>query len=49
VIAHRLSTIKNAQKIVVIDDGRCTEQGTMTELLERKGTFFNLWEEQKFT
>ncbi len=48
VIAHRLSTIKNADRIVVIDDGRCKEQGTLQELLEKRGVFFQLWEEQKF-
>lgn len=48
VIAHRLSTIKNADKIVVIDDGRIVEDGTLNELLERKGKFFEYWQEQKF-
>ncbi len=48
VIAHRLSTIKHADKIVVLKDGTVTEQGTLDELLKEKGTFFHLWEEQKF-
>ncbi len=48
VIAHRLSTIKHADQIVVIDGGRCVEQGTLDELLEKKETFYQLWEEQKF-
>lgn len=48
VIAHRLSTIQNADSIIVIEDGRCTEQGTLHELLELDGTFKRLWEEQKF-
>ncbi|MFA5411463.1 MAG: ABC transporter ATP-binding protein [Candidatus Omnitrophota bacterium] len=48
VIAHRLSTIKNADKIVVIEKGRLVEQGTLAELLERKGKFYQYWEEQKF-
>jgi subfamily B ATP-binding cassette protein MsbA len=48
VIAHRLSTIKNADKIVVIEDGRCTEEGTLDELIAKKGKFFGLWEGQKF-
>lgn len=48
VIAHRLSTIKNADKIVVIEDGRFIEAGVLTELLEKKGKFFEYWEAQKF-
>ena len=48
VIAHRLSTIKHADTIVVLKDGRKEEEGTLQELLEHKGVFFQLWEEQKF-
>jgi ATP-binding cassette, subfamily B, bacterial MsbA len=48
VIAHRLSTIKNADKIVVIEDGRFIEGGILTELLEKRGKFFEYWESQKF-
>jgi ABC-type multidrug transport system fused ATPase/permease subunit len=48
IIAHRLSTIRNADKIVVIEDGRVAEQGSLTELMERKGKFWEYWEEQKF-
>ena len=48
VIAHRLSTIRHANHIVVIVEGEVTEEGTLAELLERKGVFFQLWEEQKF-
>ncbi len=48
VIAHRLSTIKHADKIVVIEDGRFIEEGSLNELLERKGRFLRYWEAQKF-
>ena len=48
VIAHRLSTIKHADKIVVIEDGRFQEEGTLEELLGKKEAFFQLWEQQKF-
>ncbi|MBI1812276.1 ABC transporter ATP-binding protein [Candidatus Peregrinibacteria bacterium] len=48
VIAHRLSTIKHADKIVVFQEGKVVEQGTLDQLLQRKGVFFHLWEEQKF-
>ncbi|MEP0803917.1 MAG: ABC transporter ATP-binding protein [Chloroflexota bacterium] len=43
VIAHRLSTITNADKIVVIHDGRIFEQGTHAELLARQGMYFELY------
>jgi subfamily B ATP-binding cassette protein MsbA len=42
VIAHRLSTIRNADCIVVIQDGRIIEQGTHEELMEKKAAYFNL-------
>ncbi len=43
VIAHRLSTITNADKIVVIDDGKIVEEGTHARLLETKGRYFELY------
>ena len=48
IIAHRLSTIKNADKIVVIEDGRIVEDGGLSELLEKKGKFYEYWQAQKF-
>ena len=38
-IAHRLSTIRNADKILVIEEGRVTEEGTHKELVERGGSY----------
>ena len=46
VIAHRLSTVKNADNIVVIDHGKIAEQGTHTELVSRKGAFYQLVKDQ---
>lgn len=42
VIAHRLSTIKNANAIMVIDQGKIIERGDHDELLEQKGKYYNL-------
>ena len=42
-IAHRLHTIQNADKIVVFQDGRVTEQGTQEELLKKEGVYSKMW------
>ena len=42
VIAHRLSTIQNADLIVVLQKGKIVEQGKNTELLKKKGVYYNL-------
>ncbi len=43
IIAHRLSTIRNADRIVVIDDGRVKEQGNHDELLAHRGIYWHLY------
>ena len=46
VIAHRLSTIKNADRILVIKDGKVIEEGNHRELLKEKGYYYNLYTNQ---
>ena len=46
VIAHRLSTIRNADTIVVMNDGRIVEQGSHAELMERRGFYYDLYASQ---
>ena len=46
IIAHRISTIKNADKILVIDNGVIVEQGTHDFLMQQKGNYFELYEKQ---
>lgn len=43
IIAHRLSTIRDADLIVVMDNGRITEMGTHKELLDLKGNYYRLY------
>ena len=46
VIAHRLSTIREADVIVVLDEGQIVEQGSHKELLEQKGLYYYLSSQQ---
>ena len=46
VIAHRLSTIRDADVILVMEDGQIVEQGTHHELLEARGHYFDLYNSQ---
>lgn len=43
VIAHRLSTVQNANVIMVLDHGRIIERGTHEQLLEQKGSYYQLY------
>jgi ATP-binding cassette subfamily B protein len=45
-IAHRVSTIKNADHILVMENGQIIEEGKHTELLAAKGSYFGLYEKQ---
>lgn len=46
IIAHRLSTVRNADRILVIEDGKVTESGTHRELLMQKGSYYKLYTNQ---
>ena len=43
IIAHRLSTIRNADRILVLQDGRIAEDGTHEELIKLNGTYSRMW------
>lgn len=43
VIAHRLSTVKNADCIMVLEQGRIIERGTHDQLIEEKGRYYQLY------
>lgn len=46
IVAHRLSTIKNADLILVMNNGKVIEQGKHSELLDRHGFYYNLYNSQ---
>jgi len=46
VIAHRLSTVKNADRVVVLEQGRIVQEGTHTELVQATGLYRRLVERQ---
>jgi ATP-binding cassette, subfamily B, multidrug efflux pump len=46
IIAHRVSTIKNADKIIVLEQGKVVEQGTHLELLNHAGVYKEMYEKQ---
>ncbi len=46
IVAHRISTVKDADEILVLDDGRIAERGTHLELLERNGIYAQMYRRQ---
>jgi len=49
IVSHRISTIKDADVILVLEDGGITERGTHDELIKHKGIYFEIHEKQKQT
>jgi ATP-binding cassette subfamily B protein len=45
-VAHRLSTVKNADQIIVLEKGKVMEKGTHEDLVDAKGTYFDLIKNQ---
>ncbi|MCU4164997.1 peptidase domain-containing ABC transporter [Carboxylicivirga caseinilyticus] len=45
-IAHRLSTVMNADKIVVLENGKVIEEGTHYQLFDKQGKYFSMWSKQ---
>lgn len=46
IIAHRLSTVINADKIVVMEEGKLIEEGSHSELFQKKEKYYQLWQQQ---
>ena len=46
-IAHRLSTIKNCDRILFLENGKITEDGTYSDLINKKGSFFEFVKRQQ--
>ncbi|MFW6278766.1 MAG: ABC transporter ATP-binding protein [Bacillota bacterium] len=46
IIAHRISSVKDADEIIVLDEGRVIERGTHQELLEKQGEYYEIFVEQ---
>ena len=46
IIAHRISSVKNADQILVLKDGKIAERGNHAQLLEQRGIYFNMVQDQ---
>ena len=47
IITHRISSLLEFDKILVMEEGNIKEQGTHTELIEKKGLYFEMFERQQ--
>ena len=46
IISHRVSSAKNADKIIILDEGKIIQQGTHNQLIAQKGYYKDLYEQQ---
>lgn len=46
IIAHRVSAVKNADEIIILENGEIVERGTHQELLALRGRYFDIYQEQ---
>jgi len=46
IISHRISTIKDADEIIILEDGLITERGTHDGLMNSKGIYYELYQKQ---
>ena len=46
IVAHRISSVKDADEIILLDEGRIIERGTHQQLLNRKGEYYNIYSQQ---
>ena len=46
IISHRVSSAKNADKIIVLDDGKIIQQGSHNQLVNQEGYYKDLYEQQ---
>ncbi|MFW6281634.1 MAG: ABC transporter ATP-binding protein, partial [bacterium] len=46
IIAHRISSVRNADEIIILNDGKIAERGTHEELLDLQGEYYNIYREQ---
>lgn len=46
IVAHRLSTVRNADQIIVLDNGKVVETGNHASLIEKQGAYYNLVKNQ---
>ncbi len=46
IVSHRISAVKDADEIIVLDDGKIVERGSHSVLLKQKGSYYELYTKQ---